>query len=794
MGKVNAITRDKEGFVWFSDQNNRSIVRYDGSSMTRFAHAPDKPNTLGGYYPEALDVDNDGNIWIGFYGQGLDRYNPYTNTFTHFEHDEEDAESLVNDVVSWVLADSEGYIWVGTNGGLDRLDPNTGKFDHYVHDPDDSTSLSGNEIRKVYQDRQGTIWVGAGFAYSSHTQGGLNRFQPETNNFKRYVNDPNDPTSLAFNKPRAIFEDSRGNFWVGTEGNVLHLMDREKGTFKRFVYDPKKPDQLAAPPVTGSVNLITFITEDAAGHLWIGSDSDGLHRYNPKTEKIEVFGREHREKYPDNSGWVIYADPSGLMWVANQEQNLYEIDIYALQIPKIKEKVNAVLQDSDSIIWKDTDLGLIRQNLNNGGVKIYRHESTDDQTLSSDEITAIEKDHLGYLWVGTKYGLNRLDPVTNQFVRYINDPNDSTSIGHYNITDIYEDTSGRLWITTIGGGLNQYDRSTDSFICYTHSPIDNNSLRSDALQNIVEDNEGFLWIGHFDNAGVEQLNPETGVFKSHLIGQTIMTLLIDKKGVLWIGTGNGLFYFDQPNQAFKTIELLGGVGSMVEDNEGNLWVGSSSGIYKVVEDRSYFIRYNESNGVFPGPSQSGGWSPNAALNSADGKIYMSTDAAYSSVTYVFDPKRMVHRPDSSILVFTDLVLGNQSEPKVNKSLLNEETITLSHDQNVFGVRFSEIEFRNPSENFIEYRLVGYDVDWSLMRPGDIQNYYRVPPGQYDLTVRSSNSSSGSESSNSLKVIIKPPWWLTWPAYIFYGVLFFIGVFVVHTIQKARVIPKGKRAY
>src|SRR5271169_704449 len=67
-GKINSITRDRQGVMWFTDQTNQCLVRYDGTHMTRYQNDPKNPNSLGGTYPECSTVDSSGNIWIGFYG------------------------------------------------------------------------------------------------------------------------------------------------------------------------------------------------------------------------------------------------------------------------------------------------------------------------------------------------------------------------------------------------------------------------------------------------------------------------------------------------------------------------------------------------------------------------------------------------------------------------------------------------------------------------------------------------------------------------------------------------------
>ena len=208
LGKINAITQDKLGFIWLSDQSNRCLVRCDGNHMKWFSYSQGKPNTLGGYYPECLATDPSGALWIGFYGQGLDRFDPYTNTFTHYSHSDDDPESLSNDVVSAVLFDHLGNLWVGTDGGLNLFDAATARFKHFKHDPADSTSLSHDMVRSIYEDRQGVLWVGTGIAFIPGDEGGLNRFDRNTGTFTRYMHEPGNPNSLV--------DFSQGMLYVGS--------------------------------------------------------------------------------------------------------------------------------------------------------------------------------------------------------------------------------------------------------------------------------------------------------------------------------------------------------------------------------------------------------------------------------------------------------------------------------------------------------------------------------------------------------------------------------------------------
>ena len=124
-------------------------------------------------------------------------------------------------------------MWIGTTAGLDRFDSKTNTFLHYRYKANDPSSLSSDVVRAIYEDRQGTIWVGTGSAFPGEnrvTEGGLNKLNKKTGTFTRYLHDEKDPHSLIDNRVRAIFEDSRGTFWVGTAGDGLHTMDRAKGT------------------------------------------------------------------------------------------------------------------------------------------------------------------------------------------------------------------------------------------------------------------------------------------------------------------------------------------------------------------------------------------------------------------------------------------------------------------------------------------------------------------------------------------------------------------------------------
>src|SRR5688572_9324916 len=177
LGKIRNISQDPFGYMWFSGEDEKCIYRYDGIKLTLYRRDYSDPNSLGGVDINAVYADPAGLIWVGFMNNGMDMFDPVTNTFTHYRHDEKNQKSIASDYVATVLKDSRGRAWVGTNKGLDLLNVETGEFTHFKNDSTDTTSLSHDYVLNIYEDRQGTIWVAtAGWPWITPVDGGgLNR-------------------------------------------------------------------------------------------------------------------------------------------------------------------------------------------------------------------------------------------------------------------------------------------------------------------------------------------------------------------------------------------------------------------------------------------------------------------------------------------------------------------------------------------------------------------------------------------------------------------------------------------
>lgn len=327
-----ACVQDKEGYMWIGTYQ-APLRRYDGYHYTFYSNNPADKNSLAQNWVEALYAGRNGIIWIGTADSGLDRLDPLTGQFQHFRFQATNNNSLSSDHILTVLEDKDGMLWIGTANGLNIFNPATKIFKRFYHDAKNPCSLSCNKVEKIYEDRRGDIWVGTGDVWNDggKTEGGLNHFNKKTNNFTQYLHQENNSHSLINNKVKAIFEDSKGVFWVGTAGDGLHIMDRTKGTFERLLYDPANPGKLSRPSLKqirpNVADHITFIIEDASNAIWIGTFGNGLNRYDPKTNNTThyPFFKDATSGMQLEVAWWACNSRDGVLWIGYW-RGIYRID------------------------------------------------------------------------------------------------------------------------------------------------------------------------------------------------------------------------------------------------------------------------------------------------------------------------------------------------------------------------------------------------------------------------------------------------------------------------------------
>jgi signal transduction histidine kinase/ligand-binding sensor domain-containing protein len=792
------MAQDSSGYLWVATDGG--LYKYDGKEFKIYRHEVGNPNSLSLNRLSAVAADRDGIIWIGSIGGGLDRFDPATNTFTHYRHRVNDLRSLACDSMNCILCDREGTLWLGTFQGLDRFDPKTGKFKHFAHDAKDPGSLSNNQVRVIYEDRQGTIWAGTGSPFSPDNPinggGGLNKLDKKTGKFTRYMHDANDQRSLVDNRVSAIFEDSRGTFWVGTAGDGLHIMDRKTGKFERHPYDAAHPEKLSRPPVKKTLvsfvdDHIPFINEDNAGRIWIGTMENGINVYDPKTQKTVWYGNSPGSKeklsansYP-NSFWYAYKTREGILWISAFEGQLYKISPYQnkpLYTHIGKKHVYAFMDDSAGALWLATNKGLIRQDPGNKQETFYAGAQAD--TLKN-AFYRIEKDQDNKFWLLNYTGLFRFDPLTRIFTVYHHrHAGMANSLIPDTVDIVKKGYPGKLWVGT-RYGLDEMDTRTGVFKNFFNSKKDSTGTIYDYIYAIETDSDNNVWVG--TGYGLDKLDEKTGRFKKYLRNIPINYLFKDSRGNLWVSTDSGFLKYDKVKDAFGSFDIGADYAvGITEDQNKNLWFVTDKGIEKLNTQNNEWNVYGMNEGVNTQSLTGLGYTRH------NGEILFGDTAGY----FTFQPDKLLHSAPPSTVVITGLLLNDvpvipAAGGILTGSLFNTNNIRLNHTQNTFSFSLGTIDFVSaPGENRVSYMLENYDGKWRKANEDESANYYNVPPGNYIFKIKSVNN-NGLVTEKHIAVIISPPWWQTWWAYTLV-VLAFAGSVWGFIYYRSLALIKEKR--
>ncbi|UFH57619.1 sensor histidine kinase [Spirosoma sp. KNUC1025] len=765
--RLTSIAQDRQGYIWLGGMG---LYRFDGHQFTAYLHDPTNSNSLAGDKAEVVYCDRQGIIWIGLMGEGLDRFDPATGVFTHYRHDPRNPTSLSHDEVTTILEDKSGQLWIGTHGGLNRLNRRTCQFTRYRHDPANPASLSNDQVRVLYEDHTNVLWVGTGseWGQTARNEGGLNQFNPASQTFTRYVHQAVNPHSLADNKVRAIYEDSRGTFWVGTYGDGLHIMDRKRGQFTRYPYDDKRPDRLSRPFLQDKAarepDAVSFIREDSKGHLWIGAYKNGLNRYDPLLDQVQHWEAQpgQANAFQENGPWAFFTSADGVHWVSTFDGGLYRIvpTQSTIGFRRLGTTVHAFWQDRSGKLWIGTATGLQYQDRRTGAVGWFKHNPAQPTSLGSDDIREVYQDRQGTLWIGTKgAGLNRYDSATQTFNQFPHSRNDQTSLITDNVHVIRQDRFGKLWLGTTQG-LDELNPVTGHFIHHQHNPLDSTTLSDNGIPILLEDHQGTLWAGGYFKGGVNRYNHRTHSFRRYLPGLRVTGMVEDQQGVIWVSGVGGLFRYNRATDQYAVAlptdpNKPRNITSIQLDHQNGLWISDLSGIVQYLPDRTTLHRYGRLQGV-TGRTM---WEF-SGYTAPDGQLFFGDRMGY----YAFSPSRIQHRVRLAKTVITAIRVNGQAipsslAPQAGAAQKVDSLLQLAYHQNDLSFGFAYMDYQSPETNRHQFKLEGFDPHWHVAGPDRLASYLQVPPGTYTFRVRGANT-DGPWVEQRLTLIIHPPWWET----------------------------------
>lgn len=772
-GIVWRILEDSKGNIWFATDGG-GVAKYDGESFTIYT----TEEGLAGNHLRGILEDRIGNLWFSTYGGGVSKYDG--KTFTNYTID----NGLANNKVYGMLEDKEGNLWFCTEGGgVSKFDGKS--FTTYTV----LDGLASNRVRAILEDRKGNIWFGT-------EQLGASKYDGKT--FTTYTTNE----GLGNNNIWDLMEDKRGHIWFATDGGASE-------------YDGTSFITYSIANGLSNNNVRYILEDNQQGNIWFLTWGGGLSKFEGKflTSYIVQVVRSVAE------------DKKGHLWFSSEGQALYEYDgktftHYTMNQGLPDNSIQSSLVDSEGNLWFGSQ---------RGGISKYDGKSfttyTTEQGLPDNWIWSIQEDKRGHLWLGTdKSGVSEFNG--NSFTNYTTEQ----GLGHNSIRSSIVDKKGNIWFATDGGGISKYDGK--SFTNYTTA----DGLIDDHIWGIYEDEAGNIWSGSVNN-GVSRFDGSTFLnydLEDGLPEISIANFASTKEKKLVIGTQNGIAILVgfipksstsnptkdiriAPQTHLKNEELKNykpvleiynikrgypiqdvntGQNAMFLDSQGILWIGGGYEKTSLVRmDYSALNRTNDPPLVVIKKLKINNenviWSDlRNSIHETSQQKKNGPDVIPANITEeVITLGRPLSEASRKDLrqKFGDIRFG-----ELMKFTYLPENLALPHAFNNVTVDFGAVEPALPEDILYQYKLEGYNQDWSPPSNSTRATFGNVFEGTYPLKIKAQSPFGVWSDPITYIFTVWPPWYRTWWAYSLYAIssllfLYLILLWRTATLRERQVV-------
>jgi signal transduction histidine kinase/ligand-binding sensor domain-containing protein len=716
---------------------------FDPEAAAAERYLPGAVSGLVGQQVMDLALDTRGQLWTACAGGGLQRFDARARRF-------EAPLSLAEPapLVRAIKATADGGLLVGTSAGLFRVSPEgiarQIALNGATETPPDIWALAlgaDDEIHLGLSNR-GLLTIAADGRVLRHDRAIAGRLD-----------------SLPDDQVRALLYTRAGELWVGTMNGVA-VRARDAQAYQHWRYD-------GADQATLAGNRTAALLEDRDGLLWFGSWTGGIAVHNPATRVLRNARHmsDVASSLPRNPVRSLSRDPDGSFWLG--------------------------VLEGGGLVHFDRDRGVFER---------FVHDPTDPRSLPSNNVQSVLRRADGRLWVGTNVGVARQDP-DGRFTRFQHDPNDPGSLASNSTVHLFEDSLARLWVATDDAGVSMRCAQCTDFVHYTMDPANPESIGSNNLLSIAQGPQAHIWLGTF-GGGLTLLNPQTGKARRFLAQAGVAGALSHNsvtgispaaQGGWWVATqGGGVNRLtgDPLKGAvqFAAVTKADGlgadaIGAVIEDLDGFLWISTTVGISEYDPRTGNVRNLSASEGV-----DRAGYFVNARYRDPDGTLFFG---GLQGLVW-FKPQNMRQLTKAGSVVFSDFHLFNlpvqvQSRDPLSPLArgINElDSLVLRHDQNVWSMVFSSLNYAAPESTRYSYRLEGFQDDWISSRSNfRVATYTGLPAGRYRFQVRASRDDGltwGPETVLPLTIRAAP--WRSWSAYVAYA----LGVALLGGLALRRV--------
>nr|WP_294898805.1 two-component regulator propeller domain-containing protein [uncultured Pedobacter sp.] len=751
---VNAMLKDRNGFMWFATEDG--LNKFDGQHFTIYRHIATNINSLSSNEINDLYEDQKGTLWV-VTAAGLMSYNQTTDSFIDYPSEHK------NGIIS-VTSDKDGKIWVAAYDGLTILNPETKQLEPLKIKSDFEKQILTIPLIKVFIDTRNRVWICSreGLYQYLDKKGTVTRFYPFDNSTDHTV--------------QSIYEDEKGNLWLATN-NGLSMMRSDGKGFVNYRYDPNDKNTINS-------NIVYAIAGDKNGEIWVGTE-EGLNIIDPTTKNVRRIERSSRNNYSLKGKAVksILIDKQGIYWVASYRSGVSKYDknlAFFNWVPSNHYDplglnaplVTSFVQSDENSVYVGTDGGGL--SLFDIPTRTFRHISLSKRKDDKLSILAMEK--VGSdIWIGTYLeGLFIYNTKTGS-CKQIKSSSGSQSLNDNNIFCVKKDSRGNVWVGTNGKGVTCYDLTAHKVEHFNNSETGKHKININGyIRSIEEDGKGNIWIGTV-GSGIAIYNPTTGDTRmvsegsGELSSDNVITIYCSKDGMVFIGSiGGGLTIYDNNANKFTTYSEQNGLANSIvykilEDNSGKIWLSTNKGISSFDVETKKIKNYFYYNGIPRSPFVMG-----AGLKFTDGRLFFGSTDGFN----YFNPAKLFTNKNVPLVVLTDLKIANQSikpseDGEIQKDISVAKEINLDYKQN-FSLSFVALNYTSPEENRYFYKLDNFDKDWNSVGSSNTAVYTNLDPGEYTFRVRaSSDSGEWNSKETTIKIYVKPPFWLTYYAYALY---------------------------
>jgi len=776
------IFHDKEGFMWFGTKDG--LCRFDGYDMKTFRSSASTPGKLTNNEIQCITEDNDQQLWVGTF-EGINIIDKKSYSIRALDN-----IYVKSERINSILTDSKGYVWIGTsNYGALRMDPRTGSYKRFSSDKNSPLKLRGNNVTNIYEDHSGRIWI-------SLWKNGLCNVDKSLNHIT-YI-----PKIGNNNNPFRIYQERNGLFWICTWGDGIFNMTANSN--KEINLHPLVVSKDSEKKVDNIVYSIA--QDDKNGYIWVVTFS-GLNLI--KKETNGSYKVTETKSFFDASASNVFheitKDRRGNLWLGSDGEGLFNLDFNKLSVQNISLSgikntlniqpcvTNFCKMITGELYIVINRIGLFRFNPKTGEAK--RPTDTIVRGLKSIHAT-INISSTNEMWVADE-GEDMIHVLKNNAENNLVEVNhfslgNSKAFKEISITTFFEDSKKNIWIGTSRG---LYMKAPKLAVRLISSKISN-------VNTIGEDTNNKIWVGT-EKAGLFVCKPEIhGKKSSYTFSQirlkinsyqsnSVQSICCSKNGEVYIGTKEGCLYlYNQKTHTANDISGLYsitdvGIMDILEDNEGMLWISTIKKIIRYNPRTHAATYYSSADGMLVSS-----FFKDACVKLNSGQILFGGNMGISA----FNPgaQKNSPKPLKQHVIITDILIQNKSifEDEMNTHFNYEKNrVRTKYYENNISIEFPALDFSAASKIQYAYKLSGIDKNWYYLGNNRrFVNYANLPEGDYTFLVKASDENGvWSDQITTLKVVVLPPPYRTWWAYLLYLIVLgtIVTVFVrtlAHRIQ------------